>query len=116
MADPIFVYVDVDDTLVRKVRGKEVAIPAVVRHIKRLHREGAVLHCWSDGGADYARQTAQRLGIDGCFSFFLRKPHVLIDDERSEEWPCFVHVFPTKLGTLNKYRILIQKKKEASPG
>ena len=32
-------------------------------------------------GAGYARDTAQRLGIEHCFVGFLSKPRVVIDDQ-----------------------------------
>ena len=60
---PIHVYVDVDDTLVRSVGTKRIAIPSVIQHVRDLHASGAILYCWSAGGADYARASAEEFGL-----------------------------------------------------
>lgn len=77
---PRVVYVDVDDTLVRSVGVKRIPIPAVIRRVRALHQEGAEIYCWSSGGAEYAREVAEHLGISGCFRAFLPKPDLLLDD------------------------------------
>jgi len=111
MDEPLFVYVDVDDTLVRKgPDGEELPIPHVVDHVRALHRQGAQLHCWSTGGEHHARSIAQQLGIEQCFSSFLHKPQVFIDDERAAQWPHFVHISPDALGTLEEYRAAVAAK------
>ena len=113
MNDALFIYVDVDDTLVRKNGAdKGRPIQSVVEHVCELHRKGALLYCWSTGGEDHARSAAQQLGIEHCFTGFLHKPQVFIDDERAEEWPHFVHVSPSKLGSLESYRAAVTAKKE----
>lgn len=89
----LVVYVDVDDTLVRQTGTKRIPMVAVVAHVRELHRAGATLFCWSAGGADYARRTANELGIEALFTGFLPKPHVLVDDQPPSEWPnCIVAV------------------------
>ena len=110
MKDLLFVYVDVDDTLVEKVDGQERPKPAVVRHVCELHKQGALLYCWSTGGEDHARATAQKLGIEGCFAGFLHKPHIFIDDQSAEEWPAFFHVRPDELQTFDDYRREVEKR------
>jgi hypothetical protein len=112
--DPtLFIYVDVDDTLVRKDGDKKgEPIAHVAEHVCSLHRNGAILYCWSTGGEAHARSVAKELGIERCFEGFLHKPQVFIDDERAEEWPHFVHVSPDKLGSIESYRKLVGKKKE----
>ncbi len=67
---PTVVYVDVDDTLVRSVGTKRIPIPAAVRHVRALFEQGAELYCWSSGGADYARQSAEECDIADCFRAF----------------------------------------------
>jgi cation transport ATPase len=89
------VYVDVDDTLVRSVGTKRIPMPGVVERVHRLHREGAALYLWSRGGADYARETAQELGVSECFLAFLPKPTLIIDDQPFTEWRDFRHEYPT---------------------
>jgi phosphoglycolate phosphatase-like HAD superfamily hydrolase len=113
MKEPLFVYVDVDDTLVKKgPNGKEEPIPKVVEHVCELHRRGALLYCWSTGGEDHARAAAQKLGIENCFTGFLHKPQIFIDDERAEEWPHFLHVSPEKLGSMEEYRAKVEAEEE----
>lgn len=109
---PLFIYVDVDDTLIRKGAEEGEPIRAVVEHVEELARKGAQLYCWSTGGADHARSVTQQLGIEGCFTGFLHKPQVFIDDERAAEWPHFVHISPERLGTLEQYRQEVARKKD----
>lgn len=80
------VFVDVDDTLLRDVGGKQIPIPATIRYVRTLHGEGAELYCWSSGGAEYARSSAEKLGLFDCFVAFLPKPQVMIDDQPPGEW------------------------------
>lgn len=80
------VYVDVDDTLVRSAGTKRIPIPAVIRHVRALKAQGAILYLWSTGGADYARATAAELGLSDCFEAYLPKPHLIIDDQEVAEW------------------------------
>jgi phosphoserine phosphatase len=88
------VYVDVDDTLVRSVGTKRIPIPAAVRHVRDLKQQGAELYCWSSGGAEYARRSAEELGVADCFTAFLPKPQVLLDDQEIGEWRRFLVVHP----------------------
>jgi cation transport ATPase len=89
------VYVDVDDTLVRMASTKRIPIPASIAKIRALHTSGATMYLWSSGGADYARATAMELGIADCFSGFLPKPTIIIDDQHITEWRYVRHFFPT---------------------
>ena len=102
------IYVDVDDTLVRSVGSKRIAMPRVIEHVRRLFEEGAILYCWSLGGAAYAQSTAQELGIADCFVAFLPKPNVLIDDLEPAKWPLCYREHPNRCGerTLAQYREL----------
>ena len=97
MTQPLVVYVDVDDTLVRTVGNKRIPIPAVIAHVRDLHRQGASLHLWSTGGAQYAQASAIELGIDDCFIAFLTKPNVLIDDQTVREWRTCIEVHPSQV-------------------
>ena len=105
---PLVVYVDVDDTLVRSVGTKRIPIPAVVQHVRDLKAQGAELFCWSSGGADYARQSADELGIADCFSAFLPKPQVLIDDQETGAWRGLLVVHPataaSEAASVEEYR------------
>ncbi len=79
-------FVDVDDTLVRSVGTKRIPMPRVIERIRALHREGAELYLWSSGGGEYARATAEELKIVDCFTAFLPKPTLIIDDQMVSEW------------------------------
>jgi hypothetical protein len=61
-ASRLVVYVDVDDTLVRSFGSKRIPMTEMVRHVRDLSRDGAVLYAWSSGGADYARARSSRGG------------------------------------------------------
>ena len=89
-------YVDVDDTLVRTAGSKRIPMPAVVAHVRALKESGASLYCWSSGGAQYARESAMELGLEGCFLAFLPKPSVLIDDQEPAAWRRLVCVHPSE--------------------
>ena len=93
MARPLVIYVDVDDTFVRSSSHARLPMPEVLEAIRRLHREGATLYCWSSGGGEYARQSAEEFGVADCFVAFLPKPDVLIDDVAVSDWrrPRYVH-------------------------
>jgi predicted HAD superfamily phosphohydrolase YqeG len=105
-ASPVHVYVDVDDTLVRSAGSKRIPMPSVIQHVRELHAQGAVLYCWSAGGAEYARRSAEEFGIADCFTAFLPKPNVFIDDQHAAEWPRSVLVHPSSCSgrSLDDYR------------
>ncbi len=69
------IFVDVDDTLIRSVGRTRIPIPAAIAAVRRLQGEGAMLYLWSSGGADYACESAEFLGLADCFTAFLPKPH-----------------------------------------
>jgi len=91
----MIVFVDVDDTLVRSFGTKRIPIPATIEHVGRLKADGVKLYCWSAGGADYARATAEEVGLGEVFEAYLPKPRALIDDQRVEQWPFCVTVHPS---------------------
>ncbi len=80
------IYVDVDDTFVRSVGTKRIPMPATIRHIRALKEQGAQMYCWSSGGAEYAQSSAREFGIEDCFTAFLPKPQILIDDQNIGDW------------------------------
>ncbi len=92
----LVVYVDVDDTLVRTVGTKRIPMTGAVDHVRSLHADGAQLYCWSSGGGDYAREVAGELGIAECFTAFLPKPHVLLDDQAVGSWRRLITVHPAQ--------------------
>jgi len=91
---PITIYVDVDDTFIRSAGTKRFPIPAIVAHIRNLHEQGATLYCWSAGGADYARQSAEDARITNCFIAFLPKPNIILDDQSPTDWPRCTLIHP----------------------
>jgi len=94
MSRPFYVYVDVDETFVRNYGTKRIPMPAVLAHIKELKEQGAVMYCWSSGGADYAEKSAIEFGIEHCFVGFLPKPDLAIDDLAFNEWRGLLQVHP----------------------
>lgn len=100
------IYVDVDDTLVRTFSGKRIRILVTIKHIKELKEQGAVLYCWSSGGADYAQMVAEELGISDLFTAFLPKPNMLVDDQNVSDWRYLIQVYPMSCNskTLDEYR------------
>lgn len=94
---PLVVYVDVDDTFVRSTGDKRIPIVQVVKHVQQLQASGAVLYCWSSGGAEYARKSAEEFGIATCFAAFLPKPNVMIDDQPVAEWRLCLEVHPVTI-------------------
>jgi predicted HAD superfamily phosphohydrolase YqeG len=111
MKPDLYVYVDVDDTLVRSAGTKRIPIPSIIQHVRNLKKQGAVLFCWSSGGAEYAKQSAQELGIDECFEAFLPKPNVMIDDQEISSWKHYQCVHPSNCSnrTLENYREDLEK-------
>lgn len=81
-------------------------MPSVIQHIRALKAQGAVLYCWSSGGAEYARQSAAEFGIEDCFVGFLPKPNALLDDQPINEWRYLKYVHPTECAgqTLEDYK------------
>jgi len=96
-ARALIVYVDVDDTLVRSAGTKRIPIPAVIRHVRALKAQGAILYLWSTGGADYARATAAELSLSDCFEGYLPKPHLIIDDQEVADWRECRHLYPLQV-------------------
>src|SRR5688500_12351168 len=73
--------------------------PATIEHVRLLHQQGAKLYCWSSGGAEYARQSAEEFGILDCFIAFLPRPNVLLDDQPIVQWRRFVTVHSSSCAT-----------------
>lgn len=91
------VFLDVDDTLIRSVGQKQIPMPNVIARVRDLYKSGATLYLWSSGGAEYAKQSAAKLGIAECFVAFLPKPTIIIDDQPVNEWRYCKHEFPISL-------------------
>ena len=98
---PLVVFVDVDDTLIRTAGSKRIRVSGVSEHVASLAAEGALLYCWSSGGADYAREVAEELGIAQHFVAFLPKPHAMIDDQEVSQWRRLTQVFPGRCSHLS---------------
>jgi len=105
-ARPIIIFVDVDDTFVRSYGTARIPMPAVIAHVRMLHSEGAQLYCWSSGGAEYSKASAEEFGIADCFLAFLPKPEILLDDRSLDEWRRLVAIHPNTCVsmTLDDYR------------
>lgn len=105
-ATPVHVFVDVDDTLVRSAGSKRIPMPSVIQHVRDLHAQGAVLYCWSAGGAEYARCSAEEFDLAACFTAFLPKPNVFLDDQSPAEWPRSIFIHPSSCSgrSLDDYR------------
>ncbi|BDI33317.1 hypothetical protein CCAX7_53680 [Capsulimonas corticalis] len=104
---PLVIYIDVDDTFVRTYGAKRIPIPAVLSHIRMLHAQGGVeMYCWSSGGAAYARGSAEEFGVADCFTAFLPKPQVMIDDQDVSEWRQLLQAHPAGdvMATAEDYR------------
>lgn len=99
MPAPI-IYVDVDDTFVRSAGSKRIPMPAVITRIRELYTQGAELYCWSSGGGDYARQSAEEFGLADCFRAFLPKPQILLDDQEITTWTRLRCVHPSACASL----------------
>ena len=97
MAEQV-VYVDVDETLLRNYGRSRIPIPSDIAHVRQLFENGAELSCWSSGGAEYARESAREVGLEHCFTAFLPKPHVMIDDQPVSNWRRLVYVHPNGVG------------------
>ncbi|WP_309045956.1 DUF705 domain-containing protein [Marinobacter sediminicola] len=108
----ICIYVDVDETIVRNYGRKRIPMPNVIEHIKELNEQGATLYCWSSGGADYARESAAEFGIEYCFTGFLPKPQVVIDDQQFNSWRNLIEIHPNECAdnTIDAYKEKIMSK------
>ncbi len=80
------VSVDVDDTLIRSFGSKRMPMNSTVALVRELKQHGVALYCWSSGGADYARLSAEEVGLGDCFITYLPKPHAMLDDVNVERW------------------------------
>lgn len=91
-------YIDVDDILIRTCGSKRIPIPATLVEVQRLHAEGWELYCWSSVGAEYARRSAAEIGLAHCFTAFLPKPTLMIDDIAPQGWPGLEMIHPNEIG------------------
>ena len=96
MNKPLYIYVDVDETFVRNYGNKRIPMPPVIQHIKELKQQGAIMYCWSSGGAKYAEESAIEFGVHECFVGFLPKPDIAIDDMQIGEWRYLLQVHPNE--------------------
>ncbi len=94
---PRVFYIDVDDTFVRSFGAKRIPISSTLRAIRALAESGAELYCWSSGGADYARASAEEFGVADCFRAFLPKPQILIDDMPLSTWHDLREIHPAEV-------------------
>lgn len=100
MPDRLVIFVDVDDTLVRSFGSKRIPMTHVADHVRALHESEAELYCWSSGGGEYARRSAEELGLADAFAGFLPKPNVFLDDVAPRDWPRCILQHPSGVRTL----------------
>jgi hypothetical protein len=112
----LVVYIDVDDTIVRSYGTKRIPILKTINHIKDLFDQGAVLYCWSSGGAEYARKSAEEFGIDHCFTSYLPKPHVILDDQLVSDWRLCLEIHPSSIKHNDPIQYFDEINGVASPG
>ena len=93
---PLCIYIDVDGTLVQTTAGRRVPNQSLLCRLREWKAQGAILYCWSSGGADYAQRTAEELKVKACFAAFLTKPHALVDDQSIQHWPYFLELAPAR--------------------
>jgi hypothetical protein len=99
--DRVF-FIDVDGTLERKILGIEVPLKGIVKAVKLLKREGALLYLWSIGGAEHARKAAREAKVERLFEGFLPKPHVYVDNKPARSWKDCERWKPRKLAKAAK--------------
>ncbi len=100
----LVIYVDVDDTFVRSYGTKRIAIPSAIAYIKQLKNQGAELYCWSSGGAEYAKASAEEFDLAECFVAFLPKPQVLLDDQMVAQWRYLLQIGPGESQSIEELR------------
>lgn len=100
MSKPLCVYIDVDETFVRSYGRKQIPVPNVICHIKKLSAQGAVMYCWSSDGAEYAKNSAIEFGMEHCFTGFLPKPELAIDDMQFNQWRNLFQVHPNECNSI----------------
>jgi len=63
----------------------------------------------AQGGAEYARSSAEEFSVADCFTAFLPKPNVFIDDQSATEWPRSISVHPSSCAgrSLDDYKRLL---------
>ena len=81
---PTHIAIDVDQTILDD-DGKLIA--GVREDLARLKALGMTLQLWSKGGADYARETAEKFKLHEFFSAYAAKPDVSIDDLPEDAHP-----------------------------
>lgn len=104
---PKIAFVDVDDTLVRSFGAKRIPMAKSVDFVRKLKAAGALLYCWSSGGAEYARATAEELELVECFEAFLPKPQLLLDDISIGHWN-LLEIHPNEAASAQGDLLLIE--------
>lgn len=104
---PKIAFVDIDDTLVRSFGSKRIPISKSVEFVRRLKAAGALLYCWSSGGGEYAKATAEELDLVECFEGFLPKPHLLVDDVSIRDWN-LLEIHPNEAASAQGDRLLME--------
>ena len=84
----------------KPLNSKRIPITPVAERVAALRAAGAILDCWSTGGAAYAREVAIELGLEHCFVAFLPKPTIMLDDQPPAEWRLCRHVHPLNVGSI----------------
>lgn len=85
-------------------------MPATVKLVRALRVHGATLYLWSRGGATYAEEVAKELRIDDCFTAFLPKPDLLLDDASVEDWSA-VELHPAECSGITVEEVVARLKR-----
>lgn len=86
----VFVDVDAENTFIKGLENKLMPNPFIINKIRELYQNGAILYCWSAQGEDFARDTAEILGVEHCFTGFFPKPDVMVETSEND-WKKFFY-------------------------
>ena len=100
------VFVDVDMTLI-DANGR--VLDGAIESLQQLKDRGCHLFLWSTVGMEYARSTAQRLGIVPLFEGFCSKPDIIIDDMPSTALNPFVFNVQTEQSWESMAKTILEK-------
>lgn len=100
------VFVDVDMTL---IDAKGQVLEGAIESLQKLKDRECHLFLWSTVGIEYARTTAQRLGVVDLFEGFCSKPDIIVDDMPSTVLNPFVFNGRTEQSWESMVKTILQK-------
>ena len=87
------ISIDVDQTI---LNDDGQLLVGVQDGLKLLKKAGMTLQLWSKGGADYARETADKFHLTEFFTSYAAKPDISIDDLPEDAHPDATRTIPAK--------------------